>query len=102
MDVKNKTAVRRVGAVESKRKAIRAGSMLCSSVPKSRGHTKINEQVKKYLYNWILQHTQVVQSPIENDFVKVSIDGHCETKLAPKLLLQVSVRELHNSMVSPQ
>ena len=35
-----------------------------------------------------------------NDFLKVSIDGHSETQLVPKLLLQVSVWELHNSMVS--
>ena len=30
----------------------------------------------------------------------MSIDGHSETQLIPKLLLQVSVQELHNSMVS--
>ena len=66
-----------------------------------KGHTKINAQVRKSLYNWILQHSQVVQSPISNDCLKVSIGGHSEPQLVTKLLLQVSVRELHNSMVSP-
>ena len=57
LDVKQKTAVRQVCAAKSKRKATIAGSMLCSIIPNRRGHTKINEWVNKYLYNWILQHT---------------------------------------------
>ena len=75
--------------------------MLWSSIPNRKGHKKINEQVKKYLYNWILQHPQVVQSPIANDCLKVPIDGPSELQLVPKLLLQVSVQELHNIMVIP-
>ena len=42
LDVKNKAAVHQVGADKSKRKAIRAGSMLWSRITNSRGHTKIN------------------------------------------------------------
>ena len=61
-----------------------------------KGNSKRNDQIKKSLYNWIMHHTQVVQSPIVNNFLKVNIDGHTETKLVPKLLLQVSIRELHN------
>ena len=56
---------------------------------------------KKALYNWILQHPKAVKYPITNDCLKVSIDSHDETQLVPKLLLQVSVGEIHNSMVSP-
>ena len=44
--VKKKTDVRRVGADKSKLKAIRSFIMLFSSIPKSKLHTKINEQVK--------------------------------------------------------
>ena len=47
-----------------------------------------------------MRHPQVVQSPIFNNVLKVNIDGHTRLKIAPKLLLQVSVRELHNSLVS--
>ena len=39
--------------------------------------------------------------PIANDCLKLFIDGKVELQLVPKFLLQVSVRELHNSMVSP-
>ena len=42
-----------------------------------------------------------MQSPISNDCLKVSIDGHYEPQLVPKVLLQVSVWELHNIVVSP-
>ena len=41
-----------------------------------------------------------MQSPIYNDCLKVSIGGHYEPQLVPKLLLQVSVQEIHNIMVS--
>ena len=71
-----------------------------SIIPNSKGHTKINAQVKKYLYNWILQHPQVLKSPISNDCLKVSNDGHSEPQLVPKLFLQVYVRELYNRTVS--
>ena len=46
-----------------------------------------------------MHHPQVVQSPIVNDCLKLNIDGHTEPQLVPKLLLQVSVRELHNNLV---
>ena len=63
---------------------------------------KINDQIKKSLYNWSMHNPQVVQSPIFNDSMKVNIYGHTELQLVPKLLLNVSVRELHNSLVSDQ
>ena len=47
-----------------------------------------------------MHHRQVVQSPIVNDFLKVKIDGHTEPQLVPNFLLHVSVREIHNNIVS--
>ena len=41
-----------------------------------------------------------MQSPIYNDFLKVIFTDQKEPKLVPKLLLQVSVRELHKRLVS--
>ena len=75
--------------------------MLWSSIPKQRSHIKINQQVKKSLYNWIIQHPQVMVSPIANDFFKLFIDGKVEPQLVPKLLLKFLAKELHNSMVIP-
>ena len=74
--------------------------MFCYSIPKRRGNTEINKRVKKVLYNLILQHPQILQSPISNDCHKLSLDGHSEVQLVTKHLLQVSFQELHNIMVS--
>ena len=60
--------------------------MLWSSIPKKQGHTKIDDRIKNYCYNWILQHTQVVKSPITNDLFKLFIDDHSRMQIAPKLL----------------
>ena len=46
-----------------------------------------------------MHHPQVVQSLIDNDCLKVKIDGHTEPQLVPTLLLHVSVREIHNNLV---
>ena len=46
-----------------------------------------------------MHHPQVVQSPIYNDCLKVNISSHTRPQIVPKLLLQVSVREIHNRLV---
>ena len=61
---------------------------------------KINEQIKRNIYAWITRHPQVFQSPISNDCLRVMFDYQTEHQLFPKLLFQVSVRDLHNSLVS--
>ena len=75
LDVKNKTAVHRLGAAESNHKAIIAGSMFWSIIPKKKVHTKINEQVKNIL-KLDSKTPQVIQFPISNDCLKFSIYGH--------------------------
>ena len=67
---------------------------------KAKINSKINDQIKESLYNWIIHHPQVVQSPIVNDCMKVNTDGHNEPQLSPKLLLQVYALEIQNSLVS--
>ena len=52
------------------------------------------------MYTWITRHPHVIQSPISNDCLKVMLDDQTEPQLVPKLLLQVSVRELHNRLLS--
>ena len=59
---------------------------------------KINENIKRNLHAWITSHPQASQSPISNDCLKVMLDDMTEKKLVPKLLLQLSIRELHNSL----
>ena len=65
-----------------------------------KGIQKKRGQIKRNMYAWITRHPQAVQSPISNDCLKVMFDYHTEPQLIPKLLLQVCVRELHNSLLS--
>ena len=51
-------------------------------------NSKIYDQIKKSLYNWIIHNPQVVKSPIFNDYIKVNICGvtaglHPRTSLQP-------------------
>ena len=89
--MKNKTATRRVGAAKYKRKAIKYGTTPWSLEQKREVSAKINYQIKKSLYNWIMHHPQVVQSPIFNYCMKVNIDGHTEPQIVQTMLLHVSV-----------
>ena len=57
-----------------------------------KGYTKVTTSVKQDRYHFILQHTQVFQSPIYNYCIRVSIAGHTKKQVLPKILLQVSVR----------
>ena len=75
--------------------------MLWSSIKSRKVNTKTNKQNNKYLYKWIIQHPQVVHSPIDNDCLKFSIGGHSEPQLVSKMLLQVYVREFKNIILSP-
>ena len=100
LDVNPKTAKRRFVAAKMKRKSMKVCNSLWTKKTKRKGHSKINEQIKRNLYTWITRHPQVVQSPISNDCLKVVLYDQTEPQLVPKLLLQVYVRELHNSLVS--
>ena len=42
---------------------------------KRKGHSKINEHIKRNMYTWRTRHPQVVQSPISNDCLKVVLDA---------------------------
>ena len=98
--VKKKTVKRRFVSAKSICKAMKVVNILWTNKTRIKGHSKINGQIKRNLYAWITRHPQVFQSPISNYCLKVVFDDQTEPQLFPKLLLQVFVRELHNSLVS--
>ena len=100
LDVRKKNASRQVRADKLKRKAIKSWTTPWALNPKQKVNYKINDQIKKSLYNCIMHHPQVFQSPIVNDCLKVNIDGHTEPQLVKTLLLQVSIWDIHSSLVS--
>ena len=79
---------------------LKVGSNLWTKKTKRKGHSKINDRIKRNLYTWITRHPKVIQSPISNDCLIVMFDDQTEPQLVPKLLIYVSIRELHNSLVS--
>ena len=85
LDVNKKTANRWVGAAKYKRKAIKYENITLSLKQKQKSHSKIIEEIRKSLYNWIIHYPQVVQSPIEHDCLKVKIGGYIEPQLVLKL-----------------
>ena len=58
---------------------------------KIKGHSKINDQIKRNMYVWITRHPQAVQSPIYNKCLKVIFNYQKEPQLDLKMLLQVSI-----------
>ena len=64
-DVK-KTAYRRVGAAKYKHKAIKYGNTPWELKKKLKRHSKISEDIRKSLYNWILHNPQFLKSTIAN------------------------------------
>ena len=100
LSVKPTTSKRCFVAAKSRRKSMKVCNSLWTKKSKRKGHSKIDEQIKHNLYTWITLHPQVVQSSVSNYCLKVGVDDQTEPQLVPKLLLQVSVRELHNILVS--
>ena len=74
LDVKPKAAKRHIVAKESKRRAMKVGNIKLNRKIKQKRHLTINEQLKRNLYAWIKCHTQVFQSPISIDCLKVMFD----------------------------
>ena len=73
---------------------------LFSQVVKSKGWKKVDKDLKEKVISFIENHPNVVKSPIMNDYVSVKDkDDPSVVHKVPKLLLQVSIRELHNDLI---
>ena len=58
--------------------------------------------VKSDLHKWIISHPRLIQPPIKKDYIKVKFNdgiGGENTEIQQKVILQVSVRELHIDML---
>ena len=95
---------RHVKAASPKRAALEDpgdNAAIHSQVLKSKGWTKIKPELKKEMYAFIKQYHHIVHSPLKNDTILVRDPDDPSTKIKkPKLLLQVSIRELHNGLIA--
>jgi len=73
------------------------------SIGRSRkGYSKITAEIKAALWKWILEHPDVVESPIANDTIKVidPVNGK-KDKVVAKQLRMICVCQLHNDLLRP-
>ena len=68
-----------------------------SRVKPRKGFTKITLEIREKLNQWILGHPQVIQSPITNDTLLIRNRETGVIIRVSKLLIEISIRELHNS-----
>ena len=81
LDIIQKNECTQNGSSKKKRYYIWTVSALWYISNRHRGHTKLHENFKQALYNCTLHHTCFVQSPIDNCWHRVSIDGHTKKNL---------------------
>ena len=97
---KENQAKRDLLKLRSKRNGVVPTGTLFSQVVKSKGWTKVNKELEEKVHSFIVTHPNVVQSPTMNDYVRVKDkDDPSVLHEVPKLLLQVSIRELHNDLI---
>jgi hypothetical protein len=72
-----------------------------SNVRKRKGYTKVDANVRKKLSEWILNHHMIVASPNSCDTLLIRDPDNPRIKTrTSKLYLQISMRELHNDLLS--
>ena len=87
-----------------KRRALKdiQGCSFWSYVKRYKVFSKINDSVKSCLYKWIISTPRVILYTILNDYISVKSDngnGWVNTVQGQKVLLRVSVCELHLDML---
>ena len=68
---------------------------------KRKGWAKIDELLEKIIVKYIINHPNVIHSPIMNDtFLDKYPTDSSSKKIKNKLLLQTSVRKLHSDLIA--
>ena len=103
MGVPRSTGYRYLNIATKQRMEIRNGTINVpwSSVEKRKGYSKVSPKLRKRLFEWINNHPHIVNSPISNDTLLVPDPEQPGNRVrVSKLLLQISIRELHNDLLS--
>ena len=53
----------------------------------------------KKLLEWIFEHRHIIVSPLKRDILILKDPATKKKVLAPKLLLEITIRELHNDLI---
>ena len=60
---------------------------------------KISKAFRKETFDWIIKYSNVCQSPITRDILLIADADTKVKRRVPKLLLECSMRQLHNELV---
>ena len=63
--------------------------------------TDFTDDFVKELHEWVKGHRDVIACPNGKDTLKIKMEGQKDPVLMEKLLIQISIRELHNDLVKP-
>jgi hypothetical protein len=72
-----------------------------SNVQSRKGYSKVSPEIRSKFLKWFMNHPNVIESPITNETILVHNLATGEKERVNKLLLQISIRELHNDMLLP-
>ena len=96
---------RALKAVSAKRAALEGihtqdKSAMFSQVIKRRGWRKIDPELKAITHDYIRRYPNIITSPIKGDTVTIKDPtDQSKTIKVPKLLRQISIRQLHNDLI---
>jgi hypothetical protein len=98
------TALRRLKNGIQRRAAVfseTVGIRLSTGSRTRKQYSKVTPEKRAALHKWIRGHHDIVQSPIARDTIQVYNQETKKKEPVPKLLLMISVWELHNDMAKP-
>ena len=76
-------------------------NIVWSSVQSRKGYSKVSPALREKLYDWILKHPEIINSPISNDTILIRNPTNANEKIrVGKLLRNISIRELHNDLMA--
>jgi hypothetical protein len=70
-----------------------------STVGRKKSRSNVTEEMRAKLHAWVLNHPHVVDSPIARDTLLIKDPETGKKVRTGKVLLEVSVRELHNDLL---
>jgi hypothetical protein len=98
------TGYRLMANAEKKRRLLSENtvdSVSWANVQSRKGYSKVSPEIRSKFLEWFMAHPYVVESPISNETVLVHNLLTGAKERVNKLLLQISIRELHNDMLLP-
>jgi hypothetical protein len=105
LGVPKTTGYRLFETAENKRRRLtqKLAKVSWSNVEQRQGYAKVSPEIRVKLLEWLLGHPNVVESPIAGETIWVRNLETGEREQVAKLLLQITIRELHNDMLlSPE